>query len=75
MEPSRLLVHCSVLMEEGLIHTGSKYKIYNIQVSWFEREVGTSLGMENMTFFPLKYYNFEMRGLSGKATRKGMPVL
>ena len=30
------------------------------------RKTETSLGMENMTTFPKNYYNFEIKGLSGK---------
>ena len=39
------------------------------------KKAGTSLGTESMTPFPLNYYNFEMKGLSGKAVGEGITVL
>lgn len=39
------------------------------------RKAGTFLGKENVTSFPLNYYNFEMKGLSGKHMGEGTTVL
>lgn len=48
-----------------------------LQVSWFERlrrKVGTSLGIDNVSPFPLSYYNSKIKGLSGKNMGQGVTV-
>lgn len=39
------------------------------------RKAGTSPGIENVTPFPLNYYNSAIKGLSGKDMEKGVTLL